>query len=646
MSTNSNIVSNQSTGNYEEAYNNLIDYKSIKNKNKDNSNDISNLIDFFFKKERRMLKDIGFISKSRQYSNSKDMTQVQIEEQVEEISEYIHKRISPEGNNRNKWGNLYEYLGRRDTYANLANLSSTVFHRQTLLYMMGQDSVEEKKRTKEIQKCFKKAEQTIQTYINAYRGIVDQAKNTGDNIEYLFSKQDTKAMKENPDIKIRIPLAGATIRSNVITAFVNEIKNKDFQQPEELKDALININNQIIEQFKDADPNDLKNMEEKIAKKIQDNLNKNEIIIYGYFIKDNKFKNDELVKFNLSEILKKDSTTKDSTTVKSGFEEIKKSFALVDKEDKGKLTNMRSKTNIKNFYNDFVNMLISQKQSDDVLPSIDKIISFLRTVNSSKTRTFQKEEIERFKKKYELNISNTKVKEMLKRQKEISLYIQYTNQGVSGILGEIRGAIASTYGFRIGETKIVGSDTAASGQLAQDVQIQKKNNERLGLQVKNYVFSNKNITLYDTELSLSQEKFLNRYIYKTYNDNLRKFLVSYTQEDSNKQYGVDVSNSLMQQLIVNIHNFLRISQQDFQGAYNIFFLVNDLYYPVSYVLRLFQLQYLKRSKDVNDMKKAFQINNKRNQLIFNSDKKHIKNILKSNKIKFKGVTIPISRFTK
>lgn len=344
--------------------------------------------------------------------------------------------------------------------------------------------------------------------------------------------------------------------------------------------------------------------ENKIKQKFDNNIKKGLIIFYGQ-------KKNRLVPIVVLNI---DDSNVESTENKKGFKQFKqKEFGDANK-----------------FLEEFVNMIYGALPKNKEYPDGANFITFLKEIAPGGESLLKNEALSAVER----------------------LYNQYNNQGVSGILGEIRGAIFFNKGLQ-GKTKIIGSETAPSGQRAVDVQLEVKNDEQfkngVGLQVKNYVYSNSKLQLYSTDLTLWSSKSLGRYLDDDYVGLLIKFLNNYEFSEY-YEFLTNISESLMKQLCFNIDSFLRIRQRDAVGE-NLFFLVNSLYYPSSYVLRLLQLAIESEKKKTIDS--FFNINDSNNLLYFKGPKTirnqyllKSKNILSDNRISFEGLTIPISSLTR
>lgn len=611
-------------------------YKQLINNNNNNQsnteiNKINTLITFFSKREYSFFRRIKKEKEEEAlFTGVKNMGEDEIKTNAKRITEFIEGKIIVTDNlNKNKWYNFYKLLGKKDTYNKLANIPYEKFSRDALLKAVTGSGAAEKDRDAEIKNHINDINKTLNKYLSVYKTIYDEA------LEIL----------EEGLIEIADDMSKDKIRSTILSSFKNLISLNNNDLKKYLEDVNLLIMNQFLE--------DKKKKKDKLPKNIQNQIEKdlkeNRVPIFGYRMNNNNNKLSSYIFLTL------DLSTNKTTDAK-GFYQLETEYKDITDNKKnneeGKIKKA-SEDLFSKLINTFSSLIEAEKSKTDLqteYPNEDEIKKILIDFSS--------------KVKIDLsgyNLEQKEIKEFLKVKNALKLYIQYTNQGVSGILGEIRGAIIGRFAFGGIKTRIVGSETAASGSLAQDVFItatrydnkesekgsKKDKKENWGLQIKNYTSSDTNIILYDMEISLNREIALQRYLPKDYIENLQNFLIKYVpnnennNENNNQIKQEDLNKSLLKQLYSHIHNFLRIAQGDLENSFNLFFLVNDIYYPASYILRLFILQFSKEET----LQDAFLINNENKLKFINNDDITSKNVLSKNIISFKGVKIPISRLT-
>lgn len=573
----------------------------------------NDLIEYFFEKEKVFLKKIGFT-----LDNPQNFLKDQIISKVQELSSFLERQLSnPNGEHNEKsikWGNLYVALGKKDLYMALADFSSNYFSRTSLLRSFG-------KQGKNFTEEGKQELYTEKEYLNELIDLTESYKAAFTEI----------GAQINDVFKVCESFSSPTNRKHIIdyySSMVSQIvDNKEYRESILLvyEKVLKNIGRRkrgIIEKRKQC----LEKIKGELEKQ------KDHVIFYSFTIDNNtnEISANSFLKIAITSVSKNNNNLKQTGGLSNLQNQFNENISL-------------EKSNIEKIKEEYCKKfceLIYEKLSDDKdtkniensdkYPPKEDFEEFIRTVI---TRNIEK------------NNSNSIFQVINNDNKTITniqTLIRYNNQGVSGLLGEIRGAIMATYGFNIGDIKILGSELSPSGQRAVDVGSE---NNGFGLQIKNYIFSTNNISLYETAISLNENKFLNRYLNKDFVDKLQTLLKE-TYVNTNNDPIIGTSSGLLKQhLLFNISNFLRISQQDIlDNTYNLFFLINDLYYPASYILRLFDIEY-SQNNDKKIIQDPFLINNN-NLLFFKQKGDTNENILSKNIIYFKGVTIPISKLTR
>lgn len=571
------------------------------------------LITYFLRREQAFLKEINFKLK-----DPRDFSEDEIISKVQELSSFLERKLSNPNSEPNeksiKWGNLYVDLGKKDLYMALADFSSNYFSRTSLLRSFG-------KQGKNFTEKDKQELYTEKEYLNELIDLTESYKAAFTEI----------GVQINDVLKVCESFSSPTNRKHIIdyySSMVSQIvDNKEYR-----KSILLVYENVLknIGRYKPGIIEKRKQCLEKIKGELE--KQKDHVIFYSFTIDNNtnEISANSFLKIAITSVSKNNNNLKQA----GGLSNLKNQFnenILLEKSNIEK---------IKEGYCKKFCELIYEKLSDDKdtkniensdkYPPKEDFEEFIRRVITRNIKNNNSNSIFRV-----INNDNKTVT-------NIQTLIQYNNQGVSGLLGEIRGAIMATYGFNIGDIKILGSELSPSGQRAVDVGSE---NNGFGLQIKNYIFSTNNIPLYETAISLNENKFLNRYLNKDFVCNLQTLLKETFLNKKNDSIIKDSSELLKQHLLFNISNFLRISQQDIEGkTYNLFFLINDLYYPASYILRLFNIKY-SQNKDQEIIQDPFLINNN-NLLFFKRRGDTDGNILSKNIIYFKGVTIPISKLTR
>lgn len=234
----------------------------------------------------------------------------------------------------------------------------------------------------------------------------------------------------------------------------------------------------------------------------------------------------------------------------------------------------------------------------------------------------------------------------------------YNNAGLSGLLGELQASLLRYAG--LGSTRITGADTLGGMQSHADV-VTTLGNSQVGIQVKNYVTSAKEFTLYsDADITLASRAVLSKYYGEDVASAIQYLLVN--QNVVSKMYdwrrigevGTDseIKEMIEEAIPTGILNFLRIqSGNDTSGLKNLFFLLNGKLIPTSVILRNF----LKtaQGKDIRE-----QFPNLGKDLVFNTSQedfysksskipKKVKNVvdaycLKQARINFTGLHVDLN----
>lgn len=573
----------------------------------------NDLIEYFFEKEKVFLKKIGFTLVDPQ-NFSKD----EIISKVQELSSFLERKLSNPNGEPNeksiKWGNLYVALGKKDLYMALADFSSNYFSRTSLLRSFG-------KQGKNFTEEDKQELYTEKEYLNELIDLTESYK-------AAFTKIGTQI---DDVLKVSENISSSTNRKYIID-YYSSMVSQIVDNKEYIKSISL-VYEKVLENIgkgKRGIKEKRKQCLEKIKKELE--KQKDHVIFYSFTIDNNtnEISANSFLKIAITSVSKNNNNLKQTGGLSNLKNQFNENISLEE-------SNIEK---IKEGYCKKFCELIYEKLSDDKdtkniensdkYPPKEDFEEFIRTVITRNIKKNNSNSIFRV-----INNDNKTVT-------NIQTLIQYNNQGVSGLLGEIRGAIMATYGFNIRDIKILGSELSPSGQRAVDVGSE---NNGFGLQIKNYIFSTNNISLYETAISLNENKFLNRYLNKDFVRNLQILLKETFLNKNNDSIIKDSSELLKQHLLFNISNFLRISQQDIEGkTYNLFFLINDLYYPASYILRLFNIKY-SQNKDQGIIQEPFLINNN-NLLFFKQRGDTNENILSKNIIYFKGITIPISKLTR
>lgn len=575
----------------------------------------NDLIEYFFEKEKVFLTKIGFT-----LDDPQNFLKDQIISKVQELSSFLERQLSNPNGEPNeksiKWGNLYVALGKKDLYMALADFSSNYFSRTSLLRSFG-------KQGKNFTEEDKQELYTEKKYLNELRVLTESYK-------AAFTEIGTQI---NEVLKVSESVSSFTNRKHIIdyySSMVSQIVNKD---NEEYIESILSVYKKVLENIGENSQG-IRKKREKCLNQIQNELKKQKdhIIFYSFTIDNdtNEISANSFLKIAITSVSKNNSNNSKQT---EGLSNLKNQFKKNASEEKY-IENIKEKY-CKEFCQLIYKKLSEDKdtkniENNDKYPPLTDFENFIRTIITRNIKKNNSNSIFQVKDNDNETVTN------------IQTLIQYNNQGVSGLLGEIRGAIMATYGFNIGDIKILGSELSTSGQRAVD--IGSEDND-FGLQIKNYIFSTNNISLYETAISLNENKFLNRYLNKDFVDKLQTLLKETYVNTNNGDIIATSSGLLKQHLLFNISNFLRISQQDIQdNIYNLFFLINDLYYPASYILRLFDIEY-SQNNDKKIIQDPFLINNN-NLLFFKQKGDTNENILSKNIIYFKGVTIPISKLTR
>ena len=575
----------------------------------------TDLITYFLRREQAFLEKINFTLKDPQ-----NFSEDEIISEVQELSSFLERKLSNPNGEPNKksikWGNLYVALGKKDLYMALADFSSNYFSRTSLLRSFGKQG---KNFTEE-------DKQELYTKKEYLKELTDLTK----SYKAAFTEIGTQI---NDAFKVSESVSSFTNRKHIIdyySSMVSQIVNKD---NEEYIESILLVYKKVLENI-GKNRQGIEKKREKCLNQIQNELKKQKdhVIFYSFTIDNdtNEISANSFLKIAITSVSKNNSNNSKQT---EGLSNLKNQFKKNASEEEY-IENIKEKY-CKGFCELIYEKLSEDKdtkniENNDKYPPLTDFENFIRTIITRNIEKNNSNSIFQVKDNDNKTVTN------------IQTLIQYNNQGVSGLLGEIRGAIMATYGFNIGDIKILGSELSPSGQRAVDVGSE---NNDFGLQIKNYIFSTNNISLYETAISLNENKFLNRYLNKDFVCNLQILLKETFLNNNNDSIIKDSSKLLKQHLLFNISNFLRISQQDIEGeTYNLFFLINDLYYPASYILRLFNIKY-SQNKDQGIIQDPFLINNN-NLLFFKQRGDTDGNILSKNIIYFKGVTIPISKLTR
>ena len=330
-----------------------------------------------------------------------------------------------------------------------------------------------------------------------------------------------------------------------------------------------------------------------------------------------------------------------------------------------------------------VNKKIGEINSDDK-EALKNIVNIIFNFIKEKIKSFSGKEIETKNadklKKYLFKILNN-------AENAKKVLMVYNTQGVSGVMGEIAGAIKlqiiidSKNNSDRNLVKITGSEQNQYGQVGYDILL-KNNDKKYGFQVKNYITQNKNITVYDkTEIKLQEDASLSKYIPQNDQKIIRFLLCNYDLFT----YKLHITNSIMNNikfknledsLFYFIKYFLRINDaiiienlektSDIKNDIEVnFWFLNNRIAPTSYILYKKYIQICKYfentlnttkysyfSKGSNEIKDFFAVDNYKEYLQHNV--KQIKNkqnypeeTLKTNllsdvKINISGITIPIT----
>lgn len=179
-----------------------------------------------------------------------------------------------------------------------------------------------------------------------------------------------------------------------------------------------------------------------------------------------------------------------------------------------------------------------------------------------------------------------------------SFNVANSNQFLSGLLGELSANFLSENILKSKMTGSLFSSLSGKAESVNDLQLSLDQYHRKGLNIKHYIMSASgsidlyqkevNFSIYDNELT---EKYLG-----ARDTQLLRFII----ENEGFFSGGDKRINKIETKIVASHfpEFLRIHDYDRNSSYNLFFMINNVVYPTSYIYScaLSQLEEIKRNE--------------------------------------------------
>lgn len=184
-----------------------------------------------------------------------------------------------------------------------------------------------------------------------------------------------------------------------------------------------------------------------------------------------------------------------------------------------------------------------------------------------------------------------------------SFAIANSNQFLSGLLGELSGTFLSTN--LLGKSKMTGSlfttiNSSLKGESVNDLIISQNKYNRFGINIKHYVVSSSGtLDLYKNEIDMSiYSDYINKYLGAEDTQKLRFIL-------ENEGYFENTDITTIGNRIVQKHfpEFLRVHDYNKQTKDNLFFLLNNVVYPTSYIYdcALAQLEDITKEKQLYEL---------------------------------------------
>lgn len=198
-----------------------------------------------------------------------------------------------------------------------------------------------------------------------------------------------------------------------------------------------------------------------------------------------------------------------------------------------------------------------------------------------------------------------------------SFNIQNSNQFLSGLLGELSANFLSENIFKTKMTGSLFSSMRGKAESINDLQMSINQHHRKGINIKHYIISSHgSIDLYREDVNFDifhdgdmAEKYLG-----ARDTQLLRFIV----ENEGFFSGGDKKIKTLETRIVTSHfpEFLRIHDYDRNSSYNLFFMINNVVYPTSYIYScaLAQIEQIKNNEQtIDDLFSSVTTRGRRNQ---------------------------------
>lgn len=176
-----------------------------------------------------------------------------------------------------------------------------------------------------------------------------------------------------------------------------------------------------------------------------------------------------------------------------------------------------------------------------------------------------------------------KLKTFINSTDEKRIITQFSNSGISGVLGELKSAIALSKFFNV-KAQIVGTSKTSSGSQAGDIKFSFGDNTYYA-QIKNSIELHNTISLYGTDITLQSANALKKYFPVEYVEPLRFFVANYFEQpgvnfpSTISNIAQEVTNGLLQRINSSLLQFYRIEAFDWIGKQNSFFILYNYLVP-------------------------------------------------------------------
>lgn len=176
-----------------------------------------------------------------------------------------------------------------------------------------------------------------------------------------------------------------------------------------------------------------------------------------------------------------------------------------------------------------------------------------------------------------------KLKIFINQTQETRIITQFSNSGISGVLGELKGAISLSKLFQL-NAEIVGTEKTKSGSQAGDIKFVDEQNVYYA-QIKNSIELKNTIDLYGVDITLQSTNALNKYFPIEYIEPLRFFVASYFAHETIQfpttinDIQQAITNGLIQRIQSSLLQFYRIEAFDWLGQQNSFFIMYNYLVP-------------------------------------------------------------------